>query len=133
MGQGLIDEVIDFFQLFKEYKHYTKDEIHYHLKPSFSLNQYKIFKDDKIYGFVNWAFLNEVQKTKFMNHAIIDQTNWNCGNNLCVANFVCSKNIKDMVNWCKDFARNIKYDKEIVWVKAFRNNRIIKVNKQWQR
>jgi hypothetical protein len=38
-----------------------------------------------------------------------------------------------MVNWCKDFARNIKYDKEIVWVKAFRNNRIIRVNKQWQR
>jgi hemolysin-activating ACP:hemolysin acyltransferase len=132
MGKVLI-EVIEFLKKFKEYQEHSNQDLKEHLQPSFNLNQYKIFKDKEIIGFINWAFLNDIQKTKFINHAIIDQTNWNCGNNLCVANFVCSKNINDMVNWCKDFARNIKYDKEIVWVKAFRNNRIIRVNKQWQR
>lgn len=126
-------EIINFLKKFKEYQEYSEENLKAHIQPSYELNQYKIFKDDKITGFLNWAFLNEAQKTKFINHAIIDQTNWNCGDNLCVANFVCSKNIKDMVNWCKDFAKNIKYDKEIVWVKAFRNNRIIRVNKQWHK
>jgi len=132
MGKVLI-EVIEFLKKFKEYYQYSNQDLKHHLHPSFTLNQYKIFKDKEITGFVNWAFLNDITKNKFLHHGVIDYGNWNCGDNLCVANFVCSKNIKDMVNWCKDFARNIKYDKEIVWVKAFRNNRIIRVNKQWQR
>ena len=126
-------EIINFLKKFKEYKEYSEENLKAHIQPSFDLNQYKIFKDNEIIGFVNWAFLNETQKKKFIYHAIIDQTNWNCGDNLCLANFVCSKNILDMVNWCKQyFFKELKYDNAI-WVKAFRNNRVMKVSNKWQK
>jgi hemolysin-activating ACP:hemolysin acyltransferase len=126
-------EIINFLKKFKEYQEYSEENLKAHIQPSYELNQYKIFKDDEITGFVNWAFLNEIQKTKFINHAIIDQTNWNCGDNLCLANFVSSKNILDMVNWCKRyFFKQLKYDNAI-WVKAFRNNRIMKVSNKWHK
>lgn len=126
-------EIINFLKKFKEYQEYSEENLKAHIQPSYELNQYKIFKDDEITGFVNWAFLNEIQKTKFINHAIIDQTNWNCGNNLCLANFVSSKNILDMVNWCKRyFFKELKYDNAI-WIKAFRNNRVMKVSNKWHK
>lgn len=126
-------EIINFLKKFKEYQEYSEENLKAHIQPSYELNQYKIFKDDEITGFVNWAFLNEIQKTKFINHAIIDQTNWNCGDNLCLANFVSSKNILDMVNWCKGyFFKQLKYDNAI-WIKAFRNNRVMKVSNKWHK
>jgi len=132
MGKGLI-ELISFFKKFEQYKNYTDQNIQDHLKASLQLNQYKIFKDTEIIGFVNWAFLNDICKEKFVHHAIIDETNWNCGNNLCFANFVCSKNIRDMINWCKEyFGKELKYD-NAVWIKAFKNNRIMRVKNKWQR
>ena len=133
MGKKLINDIIDFFQEFKQYENISKKEIQFQLKPSIQLNQFKLFQDQKIYGFVNWAFLNEIQKTKFLNHAIIDDTNWKCGHNLCFANFVCSKNIRDMINWCKDyFGGELKYDNAL-WVKAFKNNRIMRYNNKWEK
>ena len=132
MGKVLI-EIINFLKKFKEYQEYSEENLKAHIQPSYELNQYKIFKDDEITGFVNWAFLNETQKTKFINHAIIDQTNWNCGNNLCIANFVSSKNILDMVNWCKQhFFKELKQE-YVIWVKAFKNNRVMKVSNKWQK
>ena len=126
-------EIINFLKKFKEYQEYSEENLKAHIQPSYELNQYKVFKDDEITGFVNWAFLNEIQKTKFINHAIIDQTNWKCGDNLCLANFVSSKNILDMVNWCKRyFFKELKYDNAI-WIKAFRNNRVMKVSNKWHK
>jgi len=133
MGKGLIEEIIAFCHKFKQYQEYPKELLSEHIKPSIELNQFKIFYDTEIYGFINWAFLNDIQKNKFINHAMIDQTNWKCGNNLCFANFVSSKNVRYMVNWCKDyFGGELKYDNAI-WIKAFRNNRIMKVSNKWQR
>ena len=129
MGKGLIEEVIDFYKTFDEYKDSLDQEIYQHLEPSFKLNQYKIFRDNQITGFVNWAYLNDLTKTKLINHGIIDYSNWNCGNNLCFADLLCRKNIRDMINWCKEhFGKQLGYDKEVVWVKTFKGNRTIRVN-----
>ena len=126
-------EIINFLKKFKEYQEYSEENLKAHIQPSYELNQYKIFYDTEIYGFINWAFLNDIQKSKFINHAMIDQTNWKCGNNLCFANFVSSKNVRYMVNWCKDyFGGELKYDNAI-WIKAFRNNRLMKVSNKWHK
>ena len=105
-------------------------ELYYHIIPSIQLNQFKIFEDeDGVYGFVNWAYLNDSTKTKLINHGIIDFSNWNSGNNLCFADLLCRKNIRDMINWCKEhFGKQLGYDKEVVWVKTFKRNRTIRVN-----
>tara|TARA_Y100001973_G_scaffold84181_1_gene125065 strand:+ start:695 stop:1084 length:390 start_codon:yes stop_codon:yes gene_type:complete len=129
----LIEELILFLRKFKQYQEYPTNILKEHLKPSLELNQFKIFFDEEIYGFINWAYLNETQKQKFLYHAIIDVSNWNCGNNLCFANFASSKNIKEMINWCKEyFGKHLKYD-NAVWVKAYKNNRIMRVSNKWQR
>lgn len=135
MGKDLIEELLPFFKKFIPYQKYTDDEIIDHIRPSYNLNQYKLFSDqEEIIGFVNWAWLNEECKIKFINHAIIDPSNWKSGENLCFANFVCSKNIYNMINWCKEhFARKLNYDKEVIWVKAYRNNRVMRVTNKWQR
>lgn len=129
----MIDEIVSFCKNFKQYEEYPNDLIKDHLKPSIQLNQFKVFYDGQIYGFINWAFLNDIQKNKFINHAIIDQSNWKCGDNLCIANFVSSKNIREMVNWCKSyFGGELKYDNAI-WIKAFRNNKVMRISNKWQR
>ena len=124
------DEVINLYYHFDKYKKNTYPELYYHILPSINLNQYKIFKDEKgIFGFVNWAYLNDSTKTKLINHGIIDFSNWNSGSNLCFADLLCRKNIRDMINWCKEhFGKQLGYDKEVVWVKTFKRNRTIRVN-----
>ena len=87
----MIEEVINFYKTFDEYKDNPDQEIYQHLLPSFQLNQYKIFRKKNIFGFVNWAYLNDSTKTKLINHGIIDFSNWNSGSNLCFADYFVEK------------------------------------------
>jgi len=126
----LIDDIIKFYQSFDEYKQASPQLLHYHLEPSISLNQYKIFGDEEITGFINWAYLNDVMKMKVMHHGIIDYGNWKCGTNLVFGDLLCRKNLRDMIKWAKKyFGSELGYDKEVIWIKTFKNNRIVRVNK----
>lgn len=114
----MIEDVIDFYLTFDRYKDTSRRVLYHHLEPSISLNQYKVFKDKEIIGFMNWGLLNDVMKFKFLHHGIIDYSNWKCGDNLCFADFLCRKNIRDMINWAKNhFWNELGYDKEVVWLR----------------
>ena len=120
----MIEDVVDFYLTFDRYKDTSKDVLRFHLEPSISLNQYKIFKDQEIVGFMNWAYLNDITKFKFLNHGIIDYSNWKCGDNLCFADILCRKNIRSMINWAKNyFGKELGYDKEVVWLRMDNNIR----------
>lgn len=120
----MIEDVVDFYLTFDRYKDTSKDVLRFHLEPSISLNQYKIFKDQEIVGFMNWAYLNDITKFKFVNHGIIDYSNWKCGDNLCFADILCRKNIRSMINWAKNyFGKELGYDKEVVWLRMDNNIR----------
>ena len=57
-----IDEIIFFYKSFNKYKNYNYNELYNFLYPSYQFKQFKIFKNKEIYGFVNWAFVNENAK-----------------------------------------------------------------------
>lgn len=131
----MIDEVIEFFQSFERYQDKSKELLNFHLEPSFSLNQYKIFKDKEITGFLNWAYLDDVCKFKFVHHGIIDYGNWKSGDNLCFIHLVCRKNLKDMINWAKKhFGTDMQYNKEVVWLRINKDiDKVMRINNKWVR
>ena len=56
-----IIEIIELYRKFSKYNFYTDKELSKSIIPSLSLSQYTVFKDKKnlkVYGFVNWAFMN---------------------------------------------------------------------------
>ena len=62
----LLDEIIFFIKVFKKYKNNTYEELYNFLIQSYNHSQFKVFKNRaKIYGFVNWAFVNKNVK-KFL-------------------------------------------------------------------
>lgn len=131
----MIEDVIDFYLTFDRYQGTSRRVLYYHLEPSISLNQYKVFKDKEIIGFMNWGYLNEVMKMKFLHHGIIDYSNWKCGANLCFADFLCRKNIRDMIKWAKKhFGKELGYDKEVVWLRMEETiNKTMRINNNVKR
>ena len=84
-------EVIIFLQTFDKYKQFTYQELWLHIQQSFFYNQYKIFRDEdkKIFGFINWAWVDEKTKEQYFKTGKVKK--WNCGNNLVTVNFVAKK------------------------------------------
>lgn len=131
----MINDIIDFFQSFDRYKDTPRNVLNFHLEPSLSLNQYKIFGDNEITGFLNWAYLNDVMKFKFTQFGIIDYGNWKCGDNLCFVHLVCRKDLRDMIKWAKKhFGTDMQYDKEVVWIRLNKDiEKIMRINNKWVR
>ena len=49
--------VISLYKKFDKYNEFDRQDIYYHILPSFKCKQYKIHKDgDMVIGFTNWAF-----------------------------------------------------------------------------
>jgi len=123
------NEVINLYKQFNRYKENTYEEIYNHILPSINHNYYKIFKNDKIYGFANWAFVNENTQNKFIQTGVID--NWNCGDIMLHIDFIATKNVKQIMNWLKDnCAKFLGLNKTIYWVRLSDDNKVRKIMKQ---
>jgi hemolysin-activating ACP:hemolysin acyltransferase len=58
-----IQTVISLYKKFDKYNEFDRQDIYYHILPSFKCKQYKIHKDgDMVIGFTNWAFLSKTLK-----------------------------------------------------------------------
>jgi|TARA_A100001015_G_scaffold186629_1_gene207755 hemolysin-activating ACP:hemolysin acyltransferase len=123
------NEIINFYKSFNRYKNNTYEEIYNHIIQSINNNQYKIFKDKYIYGFTNWAFVNQQTEDKFLNTGIID--NWNCGDIMLHIDFIATKNVRQIMSWLKNNSANILgINKKIHWVRLDDNNKVRKIMKQ---
>lgn len=131
----MINEVVYFFQSFQKYKDIPTQVIKKQIQPSFYHQQYKIFGDQEITGFLNWAYLNDITKTKFTRHGIIDYGNWNCGDNLCFVHLLCRKNLRDMIKWAKKhFGSDMQYDKEVAWIRINEDiTKVMRITNKWVR
>ena len=79
-----MDDLLDIIGLYKDHyplwRNETIKDIYYHIYPSLQLNQYSINRDDDgIYGFTNWAFLDESTEQKFLDERSLDINDWNTG------------------------------------------------------
>ena len=126
-----IIEVIELYRKFSKYDSYTDKELAKSIIPSLSLSQYKIFKDNKnlkVYGFVNWAFMNKENKEEFLSTGIIDNINWNTGNNLIFIDLIGTKNIKQIFDWSVNKASTFNnIEKEFNWIRV-NNNKVKRIN-----
>ena len=126
-----IIEVIELYRKFSKYDSYTDKELAKSIIPSLSLSQYKIFKDKKnlkVYGFVNWAFMNKENKESFLSTGIIDNLDWNTGNNLIFIDLIGTKNIKQIFDWSVNKASTFdNIEKEFNWIRV-NNNKVKRIN-----
>ena len=126
-----IIEIIKLYRKFSKYDSYTDREIAKSIIPSLSLSQYTIFKDKKnlkVFGFVNWAFMNNKNKELFLSTGIIDDFNWNTGNNLIFIELVGTKNIKKIFDWSIKKAGTFNnIEKEFNWIRV-NNNKVKRIN-----
>ena len=126
-----IIEIVKLYRKFSKYDSYTDREIAKSIIPSLSLSQYTVFKDKKnlkVYGFVNWAFMNNENKKLFLSTGIIDDFNWNTGNNLIFIELVATKNIKQIFDWSVKKASTFNnIEKEFNWIRV-NNNKVKRIN-----
>ena len=126
-----IIEIIKLYRKFSKYDSYTDREIAKSIIPSLSLSQYTVFKDKKnlkVYGFVNWAFMNNKNKELFLSTGIIDDFNWNTGNNLIFIELIATKNIKQIFDWAVKKAGTFNnIEKEFNWIRV-NNNKVKRIN-----
>ena len=77
-----MDDVLDIMELFKSsypsWRNESIKSIYYHIYPSIALKQYTVNKDEngEIYGYTNWAFLDESTEKKYLKELSLDFGDW---------------------------------------------------------
>ena len=117
-----IDEIIFFYKTFDKYKNYTYQDLYKILIHSFNYNQFKIFKDNTIYGYVNWAYFNQLAHDNFITTGTI--RNWNCGNIITHIDLVAKKNIKEIYLWSRKNIAKKSITNNTTYLKITKNNTI---------
>ena len=96
-----MDDLLDIIGLYKEhYPLWSSDsikDIYYHIYPSLVLSQYSIHRDDDgIYGFTNWAYLDDKTEQKFLDEKSLDINDWRTGENTWVIDSIYTKGHNSM-------------------------------------
>ncbi len=132
-------DIISLYRNYKKYDHLQDYDLEYYLTPSIKLNQYKKhYYNNKLVGFTNWAYLSDNASNSFQKTGIINNDEWNSGNNIWHIETICISNLKDIMSWTKNyFAKKFGSSKMINWLrtdnsKIYRNiQRIIKDYWAW--
>tara|TARA_R100001443_G_C3305609_1_gene166422 strand:- start:363 stop:776 length:414 start_codon:yes stop_codon:yes gene_type:complete len=123
------DEIINFYKSFNRYKNNTYEELYYHIEQSINFNQYKIFKDKEIYGFVNWAMVNKKTEDYFLKTGEV--LDWHCGDLMIHIDFLANKNIRKIYKWSKNnLAKIIGLGNSTNWIRLNNTNKIRNIVKK---
>ena len=129
------DEVINLYYKHDKYKKFTYPELYYHILPSINHNQYKIFKDeDGVFGFVNWAYLNEETQDSYIRNSKIYKNEWKSGVNIWLYDIVIIRKTKEVALWTIKYClKKIKTNDCFSWIRVDENNQITRVAKKYKR
>ena len=123
------DEIINFYKLFNRYKNNTYEELYYHIEQSINFNQYKIFKDKEIYGFVNWAMVDKKTEDYFLKTGEV--LDWNCGNKMIHIDLLANKNLRKIYKWSKNnLAKIVGLGNTTYWIRLNEKNKIRNIVKK---
>jgi hemolysin-activating ACP:hemolysin acyltransferase len=122
MGKKIMHDIIKFYKSFDRYNCFTDQTIFEENKDCFKYKQYKIFKENnKIYGFVNWTFLDLENLNYFLKTGIVEK--YNSGNIFVHLDFLAKKNIKEIYKWSlKNITKYIGLNKQTQWLRLNKNN-----------
>ena len=129
------DEIINLYYKHDKYKKFTYPELYYHILPSINLNQYKIFKDEKgVFGFVNWAFLNNANQDSYSKDGKIYKSEWKSGVNLWLYDIIIIRKSKEVMSWVYNyFKKLLKINESISWLRLDKNDKVYRVSKKYKR
>ena len=130
-----INKIINLYYLFPKYKNNTYQELFYHILPSLKLNQYKLFEDkDGVFGFVNWAYLNNEIEKEYIKNSKIYKNEWKSGVNLWLYDIVIIRKSKEVMSWVYNyFKKLLKTNESISWLRLDENDKVYRVAKKYKR
>ena len=130
-----INKIINLYYLFPKYKNNTYQELFYHILPSLKLNQYKLFEDkDGVFGFVNWAYLNNEIEKEYIKNSKIYKNEWKSGVNLWLYDIVIIRKSKEVMSWVYNyFKKLLKTNQSISWLRLDMDDKVYRVSKKYKR
>jgi len=130
-----INKIINLYYLFPKYKNNTYQELFYHILPSLKLNQYKLFEDkDGVFGFVNWAYLNNEIEKEYIKNSKIYKNEWKSGVNLWLYDIVIIRKSKEVMSWVYNyFKKLLKTNESISWLRLDKDDKVYRVSKKYKR
>ena len=130
-----INKIINLYYLFPKYKNNTYQELFYHILPSLKLNQYKLFEDkDGVFGFVNWAYLNNDIEKEYIKNLKIYKNEWKSGVNLWLYDIVIIRKSKEVMSWVYNyFKKLLKTNESISWLRLDEDDKVYRVAKKYKR
>ena len=130
-----INKIINLYYLFPKYQNNTYQELFYHILPSLKLNQYKLFEDkDGVFGFVNWAYLNNEIEKEYIKNSKIYKNEWKSGVNLWLYDIVIIRKSKEVMSWVYNyFKKLLKTNESISWLRLDEDDKVYRVAKKYKR
>ena len=123
---------ISLYKKFDRYKDTTREELFYHILPSFKLNQYKIHKNgDNVIAFTNWAFLNKEAENYYTTTGEIKPEAWNSGDKVWHVDFICVKDVRKVMKWTRNYFTNlIGYNQPVNYLRIAEDGTITRRSKK---
>ena len=113
------DRLIGFYSTFDRYQDGTYEELYQHISPSIRNNTYKIFEESgQIYGFMNWAFVNNKVLDRFMETGELGTLDWQSGFKMVWVDALAKRDIDQMAKWLRDYTVNLLGENvRVYWLK----------------
>ena len=126
-----MDDLLDIIGLYKDhYQLWSSDsikDIYYHAYPSLVLGQYTINKDeDGIYGFTNWALLDDKTEQKFLDNRAIGFNDWKTGDKIWIIDSIYTKEHNGMKFNKTFFTHLFGPGQQVNWLRLAHNGLIKK-------
>lgn len=127
-----LNETISLYKKFDRYKEDTREELFYHLLPSFKLGQYKTIKeDDKVVAFANWAMLNKRAEDEYLKTGDFANDQWQSGFRVWVIDVVSQGKGVKIVNWLRNYFKKFMLKGEVVkWMRSDNNYKIYRIGQK---
>ena len=99
------------------------------------MNQYKTFKDEKgLYGFVNWAKLDNKDEDQYSQTGLLYKSQWNSGKNIWLYDIVIKRKAKEVMSWVYSYFKGyLEVNQPINWLRLDKQNNIYRVGKKYKR
>ena len=120
-----LNDVISLYKKFDKYKEDTREELYYHLLPSFKFGQYKTFKENNnVVAFTNWAYFDTLAEKNYKQTGEVEDHFWKSGNVVWVIDVVSKINGAKVIHWLRN-----KF-KKVNWMRLDKDNKPYRIGKR---
>ena len=96
---------------------------------------FKVFNEgNKIYGFVNWAFLSDIVAEQYKKTGTLYKWEWQTGKNLWLYDIIIKKNPKQVMSWVYNYFKEyLKVNQSIHWLRLDTDNNVYRIGQKFKR